>query len=122
MVPRAHSALLTLRPPALPVPVLPKLLATALLTFMEMPKPKHALLALMAVNLLLKQMELPLPLLVVHARSTPMQQMESVPLVDAPLAELMLLLFRDPLPSLLVPAPLTPTVAPRRALLALLAL
>ena len=53
--------------------------------------------------------------------------MESVPLVDAPLAELMplsltLLLVPPGLPSLPVHALRTPTVAPRHALLALLAL
>jgi hypothetical protein len=95
------------------------------LTFMEMPKQKHALLALMAVSSLLKLPQLPLKLLIVHAQPTPTQPMESVPLVDAPLVEVMPLsrtLLRDPPPSLTVPALQTPTVVPRHALLALLAL
>jgi hypothetical protein len=105
--------------------VLTRLLAVAVLTFMEMPKQKHALLALMAVSSLLKLPQLPLKLLIVHAQPTPTQPMESVPLVDAPLVEVMplsLTLLRDPPPSLTVPALQTPTVAPRHALLALLAL
>ena len=54
--------------------------------------------------------------------------MEKVPLVDAPLAaenlpkDILLLLLRDPRPSLIVPALLIPTVAPRHALSALVAL
>ena len=87
-----------------------------------MPEPTHVLLALMAVYLLLRRQQLPPQLLIVHAQPTPTQPMESVPLVDAPLVELVLPLLRDPLPSLNVHALQTPTVALRHASLVLLAL
>jgi hypothetical protein len=123
---RAHSAQLTLRPykVVLLAHQLLKLPATAMPTFMEMHMVLHALLALMAVNLLLNLQvpQLPPPPLVAYAQLTPMQLTDPMPLADAPLAELVLRLLRDPLLSLPVAAPLTPTVAPRRALLALLAL
>ena len=122
-VPRAHSALLTLRP--LPGVLLPqqlhKLLAPAMPTPMEMPRPIHALLVLMVVSSLLKPPMLPLKLLIVYAQPTPMQPMESVPLVDAPLVELVQPLLRDPFRSLNVHALQTPTVALRHASLALMA-
>jgi len=48
--------------------------------------------------------------------------METVPLVDAPLVEKMLPLIKDQRPSMPVSALLVPTLAPRHAFLALLAL
>ena len=77
---------LTILSPLVELSPLPRLLAIAWLTFMEMLKPVHALLAIMAVPLLLRHPPLPLSLLSAHAQSTRTQPMERMPLVDVQLA------------------------------------
>jgi hypothetical protein len=69
---------LTILPHLLEFLPLPKLLATAILNIMEMPKLLHALFALTVVPLLLKHQQLPLPLLIAPALSTPTVPIPSV--------------------------------------------
>ena len=81
---------LTILSPLVELSPLPRLLAIAWLTSMEMLKPVHALLAIMAVPLLLRHPPLPLSLLSAHAPPTPMEPM---PMPDVPTALTILLLL-----------------------------
>jgi hypothetical protein len=62
---------LTILPLLVELLPLPRLFAIARPTSMEMPKPLHALLAIMVVPFLSNHQQLPLSLLNAHAQSTP---------------------------------------------------
>jgi len=128
--PHVSRALPTL-PRSLIKPALPKLIAIAMLTFMEMLVHQSmpavlmhltALLVLTVVKLLLNPRRLPLPLLIARALPTPMEPTQcQQALVPHALPTLPLLVECSTLPKLLAIAVQTITEMPKRAQNAVLA-
>ena len=109
---------LTILSPLVELSPLPRLFAAAWLTFMEMLKPLHALLAIMAVPLMLKVLpQLPLSLLSAYAQRTPTEMVPPAQTALRTLQDLLVVLALVPvsLPKLLACVRPTSTVMPEPA-------
>jgi len=108
---------LTILPPLVELSPLTRLFAIAWLTFMEMLKPLHALLAIMAVPLVLRHPPLPLSLLSACAQSTPTVMVPPAQTALITLQDLLVVLALVPvsLPKLLACVRPTSTVMPEPA-------